>query len=89
MLFTWAGRAYVMNHKPTSEAPGLNQRSSQMIGRNATVIDGFSNGGLGNVEVDGIRWRAKMADGAGTPDPGQVLPITGADGMTLVLTPKA
>ena len=89
VLFTWAGRAYVLRNKPYSEAPGLNQRSSQMIGRTATVIDGFSAGGLGNVEVDGIRGRARMADGGAAPDPGQVLPITGADGMTLVLTPKS
>ena len=87
VLFSWAGRAYVLNRVPSSDAPGLNQRSSQMIGRTATVIDGFAGGGLGNVEIDGIRWRARMAEGATVPKPGEVLSITGAEGMTLVLTP--
>ena len=88
VLFTWAGRAYVLNRVPSSESPGLNRRSSQMIGRHATVVDGFTGGGVGNVEIDGIRWRARMADGATVPEPGEVLPITGADGMTLILTQR-
>ena len=88
VLFTWAGRVYVMNRKPTSDRPGLNDRASQMIGRHATVVDGFAGGAIGNVEIDGIRWRARLVDGAGAPEPGDVLPITGADGMTLILTPK-
>ncbi|MEO1494234.1 MAG: NfeD family protein [Pseudomonadota bacterium] len=87
VIFTVAGRHFVMTNKPVSEAPGLNQRSAQLVGRKAAVIDGFAGGGLGNVEVDGVRWRARMAQGAERPAPGDVLEVVEADGMTLILAP--
>ena len=87
VAFTLAGRWLVLSRKPTSEVPGLNDRAIQLIGRNAVVIDGFVAGGLGNVEVDGVRWRARMADGAPPPASGQVLSVTGTQGMTLLLSP--
>lgn len=87
VVFTVIGRQVVLTRVPTSEAPGLNQRSLQMIGRNASVVDGFAAGGLGNVEVDGVRWRARLIEGAERPTSGQVMQITGADGMTLILSP--
>ena len=58
-----------------------------MIGRKALVIDGFDRGDLGNVEVDGIRWRARMEPGADAPEAGSTLRISGAEGMTLILSP--
>lgn len=87
VLFTVAGRQIVMNNKPESDAPGLNERSAQLIGRTATVIDGFAGGGVGNVEIDGVRWRARMTPGAERPTAGQVLDIVDANGMTLILAP--
>lgn len=86
VVFTLLGRQYVLNRTPTSETPGLNQRSAQLIGRNAVVIDGFASGGLGNVEVDGMRWRARMSEGATRPGSGQTLEIVGSEGMTLILS---
>lgn len=86
VAFTLAGRWYVQNRKPESDAPGLNDRSEQLVGRTAVVIDGFAGGGLGNVEVDGVRWRGRMEEGSPRPEPGQVVDVTGAKGMTLVLT---
>jgi membrane protein implicated in regulation of membrane protease activity len=87
VIFTLLGRQFVLNRKPTSETPGLNQRSAQLVGRNAVVIDGFASGGLGNVEVDGMRWRARMSAGATRPASGQTLEVVDTDGMTLVLSP--
>lgn len=89
LVLSLAGRAWFLDRKPVSEVPGLNNRSTQLVGRTAVVIDGFDAGGLGNVEVDGIRWRARMADGQGEPTPGETLHVEEADGMTLILAPRA
>ena len=83
---TLAARGYVLNRKPDSEVPGLNDRAAQMVGRMAVVVDGFAAGGTGNVEVDGVRWRAQLSEGAGAPAPGDVLRITDTRGMTLVVS---
>lgn len=86
VLFTLVGRWLVMTRQPTSDAPGLNNRATQMVGRNVVVVDGFAGGGTGNVEVDGIRWRARMADASGAkPTPGTVMAVSSTDGMTLLL----
>lgn len=65
---------------------GLNQRSARLIGRRAEVEGRFS-GGLGWVHVDGERWRARLSDAAGAlPEPGSELEVTGAEGMTLIVS---
>lgn len=83
--FTVGGRQMVFMRKPTSERPNLNQRGSALIGRNAVIVDGFVAGGLGNVEVDGVRWRARMPDHDRNPAPGEIFGIADADGMMLIL----
>ncbi|MEM9058846.1 MAG: NfeD family protein [Pseudomonadota bacterium] len=88
IAFTIVGRQIVFLRKPESDRPSLNKRGAALVGRKATVVDGFAAGGMGNVNVDGMRWRARMIDGASIPAPGEVLDITDADGMTLVLTPS-
>ncbi|MFK7944032.1 MAG: NfeD family protein [Paracoccaceae bacterium] len=85
ILFTLGGRWLVLSRKPTSDLPGLNNRAAQLVGRNAVVVDGFKAGGTGNVEVDGIRWRARMAEDGAQPAPGTLLTIASTDGMTLLL----
>lgn len=87
VAFTIAGRQLVFLRKPTSDRPNLNQRSAALIGRNAVVIDGFAAGGVGSVQVDGMPWRARMAEGQGRPATGDILEITDADGMVLILQP--
>lgn len=84
-VFTFAGRQFVLKNKPTSERPNLNQRGAALIGRNAVIVDGFVAGGLGNVEVDGVRWRAKIPDLEASPSPGEIFGVADADGMTLIL----
>lgn len=83
--FTVAGRQVVFAYRPTSDRPNLNQRGAALIGRTATVIDGFAGGGAGNVTVDGIRWRGRLVENAPRPSPGDILDVVDADGMTLVL----
>ncbi|MGD1925126.1 MAG: NfeD family protein [Paracoccaceae bacterium] len=89
VAFTIAGRQLVFLRKPTSERSGLNRRSAALIGRKVVVVDGFDNGTLGTVTVDGLRWRARMADNVADPAPGELLHVTDADGMTLLLTKEA
>ena len=84
-IFTFVGRQVVLMRKPTSERPNLNQRGSALIGRNAVIIDGFAAGGIGSVEVDGVRWRARLKDDGASPAPGEIFTISDADGMVLIL----
>lgn len=46
-----------------SDAPLLNERAAQYVGRRATVVEAFRNG-RGEVEIDDTRWRAEAADGS-------------------------
>lgn len=84
-IFTFVGRQIVFMYKPTSERPNLNQRGSALIGRNAVIVDGFVAGGIGSVEVDGVRWRARVQDDSASPAPGEIFKIADADGMMLIL----
>jgi hypothetical protein len=90
ILYTVIGWLYVRRRQPTDGQPGLNRRSAAMIGRQAVVTDAFA-AGVGWVEVDGVRWRARLAeragDGARSPETGATMSITDADGMTLIVAP--
>ena len=39
------------------------------------------------MEVDGVRWRARLAPDAKPPETGATMRIASAEGMTLVVTP--
>jgi membrane protein implicated in regulation of membrane protease activity len=91
ILYTVAGWVYVMRRQPKDALPGLNRRAAAVVGRQAVVTQAFS-AGVGWVEVDGVRWRARLAEsgGGGTEPPGAgaTMSITDADGMTLVVAPS-
>jgi membrane protein implicated in regulation of membrane protease activity len=62
--------------------PTLNQpRTAQYVGRRAPAAEGFS-GGRGAVFIDDTRWSAATDDGS-DPAPGEMVTITGADGLIL------
>ena len=92
ILYTVIGWVYVMRRQPKEAHPGLNRRAAAVVGRQAVVTQAFS-AGVGWVEVDGVRWRARLAgpdpDGgdAAPPEAGATLSITDADGMTLIVAP--
>jgi hypothetical protein len=46
-----------------ADAPHLNQRANQYIGRRASVVEAFKNG-RGSVELDDTRWPAEALDGS-------------------------
>jgi len=86
ILYTALGWVYVSRRQPKDAHPGLNRRSAAVVGRQAVVTGAFS-AGVGWVEVDGVRWRARLADGAEPPEAGATISIESADGMTLIVAP--
>ena len=68
-----------------SDDPTLNRRGQRMIGRRGRVLQAFA-GGEGVVEVDGLRWRARLAPGAETPD--QAVRVQAVEGSVLLVTPE-
>jgi membrane protein implicated in regulation of membrane protease activity len=88
VLYTAIGWGYVRRLQPKDSHPGLNRRSEAMVGRQAVVTEAFS-AGVGWVEVDGVRWRARLAAPVGgdrqPPEAGATMSIASADGMTLVV----
>ena len=90
VLYTVIGWLLVRRFQPKDGLPGLNRRSAAVVGRQAVVTQAFS-AGVGWVEIDGVRWRARLADpgadGAEPPEAGATLSITDAEGMTLIVAP--
>ncbi|MBY8974589.1 NfeD family protein [Rhodobacteraceae bacterium NNCM2] len=88
LIYTVLGWKLVGRHSQGEEAAGLNNRARALIGRSAIVMDAF-RGDTGAVEVDGIRWRGRIAGGGPAPQPGAELVVTDAAGMTLILSDPA
>jgi len=94
IIYTAIGWAYVRRRqaKEKDALPGLNRRSAAVVGRQAVVTGAFS-AGVGWVEVDGVRWRARLAEplaeGAQPPESGATMSIASADGMTLIVAPAS
>ena len=84
VVWTVVGYLVVQRRAPEEVETGLNNRAAALIGRKAVVSAAFE-ADIGSVEIDGIRWRGRY-DGADRPEPGDVLEITGAEGMTLDLS---
>ncbi len=81
IALTFAGRALVLRFGDGGgPETNLNNRSSALVGRRATVLEW--DGGRGNVEIDGMRWAAVWDDTAPAETDGRVK-VTAADGMTL------
>jgi hypothetical protein len=85
--YTFAGRGlFRVRGQPESEAPGLNRRAVQFVGRQAVVIETRA-GGEARVEIDGIPWSARF-DGEAAPA-GSRVRVTGSDGLVLIVTAEA
>ncbi|MEL7463652.1 MAG: NfeD family protein [Pseudomonadota bacterium] len=85
VIITLVGRYWIKSRRATpSDAPGLNRRSEQVIGRVGKALSDFENS-EGVVVIDGVRWRARLAGEAAAKD--QTLSIIDADGMTLICEP--
>lgn len=86
IAFTLGGYVVFPRMRGEGEAAGLNERSSRLIGRQAVVRGAFT-AGIGLVEIDGVRWRARIAGGAETPVEGAIVSVNGAEGMMLIVAP--
>lgn len=84
--FTLAGRWAVARFgPPESDAPLLNRRTRQLVGRQATVV-ATEGADTVRVEIDGVPWSARFA---GTPlQPGDTVTVIGARGMLLTVSPN-
>jgi len=86
ILYTAVGWGYVRRRQVDDARPGLNRRAAAVVGRQGIVIEAFA-AGIGTVEVDGIRWRARLAGGATAPETGATMSIVSTDGTTVVVQP--
>jgi len=86
ILYTAIGWMVVRRHQAGDVHPSLNRRAAAVIGRQGIVTGAFA-AGMGVIEVDGVRWRARLADGATAPAPGTIASIVSADGMTVIVRP--
>ncbi len=84
VVATVAGRLGVRRFGGEREN-GLNRRSAGMIGRPARAVDAFEDG-AGAVEIDGVRWPARLASGEAAA--GAALVVTGAEGTLLLVAPR-
>lgn len=85
VVLTFAGR-YLLNKYGDGagdSGENLNKRSAYLVGRSATVLE--FDGGMGVVEVEGMRWRAQWAESQ-TSVAGENVRITRADAMVLYVT---
>lgn len=81
ILVTVAGRFW-MRRRGAEPESGLNRRSEQMAGRPARALADFESG-EGAVEVDGVRWPARLVSGEARA--GAALMVErAADGVLLV-----
>lgn len=84
VALTFVGRGLLNRYGDGEADHNLNARGRQLIGRHAQVE--VFTGPEGTVTIDGIRWQAKWAD-ASRSEPGGIVEVTGADGMTLIVRP--
>ncbi len=85
IAFTFGGRALVLRYGDGAAETGLNRRTSGLVGRVALVV-AFA-GPEGQVTIDGIAWRARLASGATPPAPGAEVRVTAVDGIVLTVAP--
>jgi inner membrane protein len=86
ILLTFGGRAvFARVGGGIEERNQLNQRSAQLVGREAKVIRFDFHEGM--VEVDGVPWPARLDGPRRKIAPGEIVQVTAADGVVLWVRP--
>ena len=84
VVFTGMFWKYFRRFNEKSDAPNLNNRAAQFIGKTLTATEAIVNGN-GRIMVDDTFWTVRsdndIAEGA-------VVEVTGIDGMTLLVSEK-
>lgn len=82
-LATVAGRYALAARRPAES--GLNRRTDGLVGRTAKALGAFEEG-EGAVEIDGVRWPARLVRGE-APE-GAPLVVTATEGTRLLVAPR-
>jgi len=82
-VLTMTCAKFVRERWTTSDKPNLNRRVDQLTGQKVVAVSAFV-AGIGTVKVGDTVWRAQIANGDAAAD-GDVLEITGMDGVTLAV----
>lgn len=85
VVSAFAGRAWLRRRGDGEPVTSLNRRSEQMAGRAARAMADFENG-EGAVEVDGVRWPARLASGEAKV--GAALVVERAADGVLIVRPR-
>jgi len=90
LFYTVAGWYLVkrLHARGIDEDGPLNRRSAAVVGRQGKVTEPF-RADVGWIEIDGVRWRARLADGAAAPKSGAFVKVLSSEGMTVVVGPAA
>ncbi|MGF1612626.1 MAG: NfeD family protein [Gammaproteobacteria bacterium] len=80
VALVWVWRRHIQSHPIQSEAPWLNRRGEQYVGRVFTLDEPIVNG-RGKLRVDDSIWRISGAD---CPAQSKVV-VTGVDGVVLTV----
>lgn len=84
IAFTFGGRAAIQRFGDGGGAEThLNRRTAGLVGRKAVVVDFGAEGG--QVTIDGIAWRARLEVGSALPAAGDLVEVTGLDGIVLTV----
>jgi inner membrane protein len=75
-------RKYLKRHPTPTDRPNLNQRASQLIGRNATLVDPIQNG-TGRAQLGDTTWSVSGPD----LPAGAKVRVVAADGAVLKVEP--
>jgi len=86
ILYIAIGWTYLRVRQPVDAHPGLNKRSGAIVGRQGVVTEAFA-AGVGWIEVDSVRWRARLAEDTTAPAAGATVKVVAAEGMTVVVSP--
>ncbi len=71
-------KSYMSKHRTVTDAPNLNRRSQQYIGRVFTLSEPIVNG-VGKVRIGDSMWKVRGED----MEAGKNVRVTGADGVVL------
>lgn len=88
VVLTVLGRQIVLSKKSSTDADRLNNRAAVMIGRKIKLTQAAEPGIATSIDVDGIRWRARVGKEHRAVQEGQIVTVTGVDGMTLLIEPS-
>lgn len=78
-------RVLLRGENRAQEASPLNQRARRVLGRSGRVLEW--RGRVGMVDIEGVQWEARRAEGEGPLDIGTEIEVRDIDGMVVLVAP--